>query len=54
MIKESKPAIATADAELIRKVITFYLNKNGTALDDQEREQLLKLFHRLGRLYETG
>ena len=47
-MKESKPAIAGYDAELIRKIITFYLNK--FPVDEKEKEKLLNLFHRIGRL----
>jgi len=48
MIRESKPAITGYDAELIRKVITFYLNK--FPVEEKEKEKLLNLFHRIGRL----
>ena len=54
MTKETKPALATADAQLIRKVISFYLDKNTTNRNEKEQEHLLKVFHRLGRLNETG
>ena len=50
-MKSFKPAIATADIKLIKKAITFYLNKN--TLDENENTQLMNIFHRLGRLDET-
>jgi hypothetical protein len=53
-MKNSMPVIATADAQLIRKVISFYLDKNTTNRNEKEQEHLLKVFHRLGRLNETG
>jgi hypothetical protein len=49
MIKESKPAIATADVELIRKVITYYI-KYASPPNKEVEERLLSLFHRVGRL----
>jgi hypothetical protein len=52
VIKESKPVIATADISLLKKTITFYLNKNNTLENRSELEELVKLFHRLGRLEE--
>jgi len=52
VIKESKPVIATADIPLLKKTITFYLNKNNTLENRSELEELVKLFHRLGRLEE--
>jgi hypothetical protein len=44
-----KPAIAPADASLLKKVIVFYLNKHPEL---EEKETLINLFHRLGRLEE--
>jgi len=49
-VKESKPAIAISDITLLKKTITFYLNKNNTSENRSELEELVKLFHRLGRL----
>ena len=49
MTKENKPALATADVGLIRKVITYYLN-NIFPVDKEEQEKLMNIFHRLGRL----
>jgi hypothetical protein len=49
MIKESKPAIATADVDLIRKVITYYL-KYASPPNKEVEEKLLSLHHRVGRL----
>ena len=49
MIKESKPAIATADVDLIRKVITYYI-KYASPPNKEVKERLLSLFHRVGRL----
>jgi hypothetical protein len=49
MIKESKPAIATADVDLIRKVITYYI-KYASPPNKEVEERLLSLFHRVGRL----
>jgi|TARA_R100001163_G_scaffold1938_1_gene3066 hypothetical protein len=49
MTKENKPALATADVGLIRKVITYYLN-NAFPVDKEEQEKLMNIFHRLGRL----
>jgi hypothetical protein len=48
-MKESKPAIATSDVELIRKVITYYIKKSSPPNKEVE-EKLLSLFHRVGRL----
>jgi hypothetical protein len=48
-MKESKPAIATADVELIRKVITYYI-KYASPPNKEVEERLLSLFHRVGRL----
>jgi len=48
-MKESKPAIATADVELIRKVITYYIKKSSPPNKKLE-EKLLSLYHRVGRL----
>jgi len=48
-MKESKPAIATADVELIRKVISYYIKHYGPPNKEVE-EKLLNLFHRIGRL----
>lgn len=42
-----KPAIASADISLLKKVIAFYLNKHP---EPEEQETLINLFHRLGRL----
>jgi len=53
-MKSSMPVMATADAQLIRKVISFYLDKNTTNRDEKEQEHLLKVFHRLGRLEEKN
>ena len=47
--KESKSTIATSDVTAIKKVITYYLN-NMFPVDDKEKEYLLRLSHRLGRL----
>jgi len=44
-----KPAIAPADASLLKKVIAYYLNNNH---EPEEKETLINLFHRLGRLEE--
>ena len=49
MIKESKPAIATADVDLIRKVITYYI-KYASPPNKEVEEKLLSLYHRVGRL----
>ena len=49
MIKESKPAIATADVDLIRKVITYYI-KYASPPNKELEEKLLSLHHRVGRL----
>ena len=49
IVKEIKPTLATADAALIRKVITYYLN-NIFPVDKEEQEKLMNIFHRLGRL----
>ena len=49
MTIENKPALATADVGLIRKVITYYLN-NAFPVDKEEQEKLMNIFHRLGRL----
>ena len=48
-MKESKPAIASADVELIRKVITYYL-KYASPPNKEVEEKLLSLHHRVGRL----
>ena len=48
-MKESKPAIASEDIGLMRKVITFYLNRF-SPIDKEEQEKLMNIFHRLGRL----
>jgi|TARA_B110000495_G_C22549451_1_gene332468 hypothetical protein len=48
-MKESKPAIATADVDLIRKVITYYI-KYASPPNKEVEEKLLSLFHRVGRL----
>jgi len=48
-MKESKPALATEDVALIRKVITYYLN-NIFPVNKEEQEKLMNIFHRLGRL----
>jgi hypothetical protein len=48
-MKESKPAIATADVDLIRKVITYYI-KYASPPNKEVEERLLSLFHRVGRL----
>ena len=48
-MKETKPALATADSALIRKVITYYLN-NSFPVDKEEQRKLMNIFHRLGRL----
>ena len=48
-IKESKPAVATADVELIRKVISYYI-KHSSPPNKEVEEKLLNLFHRIGRL----
>ena len=48
-MRKSKPAIATTDVELIRKVISYYL-KYASPTDIKEQEKLLNIFHRLGRL----
>jgi len=48
-VKESKPAIAGYDAELIRKVIMYYI-KYASPSDGVEEEKLLALYHRLRRL----
>lgn len=48
-MKESKPAIATSDAELIRKVISYYI-KHSSPPNKEVEEKLLSLFHRVGRL----
>ena len=48
-MKESKPAIASADVELIRKVITYYIKKSSPPNKKLE-EKLLSLYHRVGRL----
>ena len=50
-MKEGKPVIATADAKLIGKVITYYL-KYASPSDKKEQERLMNLFHRLRRLEE--
>ncbi len=42
-----KPAIASADISLLKKVIAYYLNKHP---EPEEKETLINLFHRLGRL----
>ena len=49
MTKENKPALATADVGLIRKVITYYLN-NAFPVYKEEQEKLMNIIHRLGRL----
>ena len=49
IMKESKPAIASEDIGLIRKVITYYLN-GVSPIDKEEQEKLVNLYHRLGRL----
>ena len=49
IMKESKPAIATADVDLIRKVITYYI-KYASPPNKEVEERLLSLFHRVGRL----
>ena len=49
IMKESKPAIATADVELIRKVISYYL-KYASPPNKELEEKLLSLHHRVGRL----
>ncbi len=49
IMKESKPAIATADVELIRKVISYYI-KHSSPPNKEVEEKLLNLFHRIGRL----
>ena len=48
-MKESKPAIATADVELIRKVIAYYL-KYASPPNKEVEEKLLSLHHRVGRI----
>ncbi len=48
-MKESKPAIASADVELIRKVITYYIKYASPPNRDVE-EKLLYLYHRVGIL----
>jgi len=48
-MKESKPAIASADVELIRKVIAYYL-KYASPPNKEVEEKLLSLHHRVGRL----
>jgi hypothetical protein len=48
-MKESKPAIATADVELIRKVITYYI-KHSSPPNKEVEEKLLSLYHRVGRI----
>ena len=48
-MKESKPAIATADVDLIKKVITYYI-KYASPPNKEVEERLLSLFHRVGRL----
>tara|TARA_R100000908_G_C3699633_1_gene110640 strand:+ start:568 stop:711 length:144 start_codon:yes stop_codon:yes gene_type:complete len=42
-----KPAIASADISLLKKVIAYYLNKHP---EPEEQKTLINLFHRLGRL----
>ena len=42
-----KPAIASADESLLKKVIAYYLNNNHAP---EEQEALINLFRRLGRL----
>ena len=49
IMKENKPAIATADVELIRKVISYYI-KHSSSPNKEVEEKLLNLFHRIGRL----
>ena len=49
IMKESNPAIATADVELIRKVISYYI-KHSSPPNKEVEEKLLNLFHRIGRL----
>jgi hypothetical protein len=39
-MKETKPALATEDVALIRKVITYYLN-NMFPVDKEEQEKLI-------------
>ena len=51
-MRESKPAFATADVELIRKVITYYL-KYASPPNREVEEKLLSLHHRVGRLYDS-
>ena len=48
-MKESKPAIATADVELIRQEISYYL-KYASPPNKEVEEKLLSLHHRVGRL----
>ena len=48
-MKESKPAIATSDVELIRKVISYYL-KYASLPNKEVEEKLLSLHHRVGRI----
>ena len=48
-MKESKPAIASADVELIRKVITYYI-KYASPPNREIEEKLLSLYHRVGRI----
>ena len=48
-MKETKPALATEDSALIRKVITYYLN-NIFPVNEKEQRKLMNIFHRLGRL----
>ena len=42
-MKESKPAIATADVELIRKVISYYI-KHSSPPNKEVEQKLLNLF----------
>ena len=46
-MRVNKPGIAPADVSLLKKVIAFYLNKHP---EPEEKETLINLFHRLGRL----
>lgn len=51
-MRKSKPAIATTDVELIRKVISYYL-KYASPSNREIEEKLLSLHHRVGRLNDS-
>ena len=48
-MENSKPAFASADAQLIKTCVQYYI-QNGPFLTEADKQKFTALFHRMGRL----